>query len=149
MKKNVLFIFALSFLMMSCGKGSDEYWAKRMQTFIVNESSYRDLYLDNNGNRRPFSVNRKVEILLGEYKMVDTAMIFENCILKFSKELKEQSDSVLKISNYRFKYSRKEQEKDQGSHIVYDNYYYIFTDSLIQNIKNSMLVKGIFPEKAE
>lgn len=63
MKKNVLFIFALSFLMMSCEKGSDEYWAKRMQTFIVNESSYSDLYLDNNGNRRFFSVNRKVEIL--------------------------------------------------------------------------------------
>ena len=51
-------------------------------------------------------------------------------------------DSILNIDDYyRFNYNKREKTSDHSA-----NQYYIFTDSLLTNIKDSMAVKGIFPK---
>ncbi|MBO7438456.1 MAG: hypothetical protein J6U21_02135 [Bacteroidales bacterium] len=54
-------------------------------------------------------------------------------------------DSIISIDDhYRFNFNDREKTSDHSA-----NEYYIFTDSLLTNIKDSMAVKGIFPKLAE
>ena len=145
MKKIAFLLVALSFLTISCNKDTEEHWTNASKYFVDNQSSYYLAFSE--GNVRFFPKQHPEEILLGEFKITtDDAMILDNCKLKYSKNA-ENYDSILKLSNYKFFYSKKEQEQDANIHVKYDKYYYIFTDSLIQNIKDSMLVKGILPER--
>ena len=54
-------------------------------------------------------------------------------------------DSLISIDDsYRFNFNNREKTSDHSA-----NEYYIFTDSLLTNIKDSMAVRGIFPKKIE
>ena len=136
-------LFALSFV--SCDK-DDETWTQRDRFYVDNQSSYSLAFDGSFYKNIPHDF--KVEYGLDELNIASNVWVI-SVPIKWGllDDNTSTNDSILELKNYAFYPSRHETIKNDTIHMVYYNHYYEFTDSVLCNMKDSMKVKGILPQK--
>ena len=139
-------LIALS--LVSCDK-ADEPWSYRDRFYVQNQSSF---YLGFDGEScRQFPYNRAVELGLDELNITDKAWVIRGVSIKWSRrdDNSTDRDSILELKDYTLYPSRHEIVKNDTIHMEYRDHHYVFTDSVLRDMKDSMKVKGILPKAVE
>jgi len=142
------FIVIILCLVVSCDK-DDETWTSRDRFYVTNLSS---CFLTFDGDsRRFFMYNTEEEFGLDELHIAKDKWIMNGLSIKYSpySEPSNDKDSILELKNYVFYPTRHETVKNDTIHMMYSNHYYEFTDSVLRDMKDSMKVKGIVPQKVK
>ena len=132
----IAMLFALSFV--SCGDdGTTEYDGFEIYFTYENVTSV-NLKLINKGVD---TVTVKVNSAVTDTKYDDMGGC--HSFVNSPARIIIYGDSIISLDDsYRFNFNEREKTSDHSA-----NEYYIFTDSLLTNIKDSMAVKGIFPKQ--
>jgi hypothetical protein len=159
--KKITFLFGLIvFCVLSCNKEAETFLDVQEYYMVNNSSTY--IYISGETNvchssEYHFVTNSTIGISGGGK---DTAVFFDrefehlgddiilDSEIKFGHDL-DHLETKLNVESYIFRLSSIQEVKSSKDYIIYHKHYYVFTDSLIQNIKDSMAVKGIFPEKVD
>ena len=139
-------LIALS--LVSCDK-ADEPWSYRDRFYVQNQSSF---YLGFDGEScRQFPYNRAVELGLDELNITDKSWGIRGVSIKWSRrdDNSTDRDSILELKDYTLYPSRHEIVKNDTIHMEYRDHHYVFTDSVLRDMKDSMRVKGILPQKVK
>jgi hypothetical protein len=149
--KNIIFatfiaiLFALSFV--SCDK-DDEPWTFRDRFYVDNQSSYSlafDGYF-----RKIIPHDYETEYGLEELNIASEVWVISVPIKWGSLDDNSSvKDSILELKNYALYPTRHEIVKNDTIHMEYRDHHYVFTDSVLRDMKDSMRVKGILPQKVE
>ena len=141
----IAILFALSFV--SCDK-DDEPWTSRDRFYVDNQSSYSlafDGYF-----RKNIPHDYETEYGLEELNIASEVWVI-SVPIKWGPldNTSADKDSILNLKNYAFYPTRHEIVKNDTIHMEYRDHHYVFTDSVLRDMKDSMKVKGILPKAVE
>lgn len=149
MKQQIFIIIALVVLSIfnSCEKDDIRY-DSRDRFFVDNQSSFSlafDGYFHKN-----IPHDYETEYGLEELNIASEMWVI-SVPIKWGPldDTSSSNDSILELKNYVFYPTRHETEKNDTIHMVYNDHHYVFTDSVLRNMKDSMMVKGIMPKVFE
>ena len=134
-------------LTVSCNK-DDEPCTNRDRFYVDNQSSFSlafDGYFHKN-----IPHDYETEYGLEELNIASEMWVI-SVPIKWGPldETSSSNDSILDLKCYTLYPTRHETVKDDTIHMVYHDHHYVFTDSVLRDMKDSMRVKGILPQKAE
>ena len=163
MKKIVLLLSILLGIFSSCKKENEEEPVVFDEYYIVNESnSYIYIYGTETTYMNEYGVSGffgnstmtmysgyDYPIFKGEFMLLENDDLVLNSKIGWGKNSNGGIlDSTILVKSYIIHLDNvKDIRKEENPNSIYRQHYYVFTDSLIQNIQDSMLVKGIKPEK--
>ena len=142
----IAMLFALSFV--SCDNKDDEPWTYRDRFYVDNQSSY---FLAFDGYFRK-NIPHDYETEYGLEELNIASEVWKISVPIKWGPLDDNStvkDSILELKDYAFYPTRHEIVKDDTVYMVYHDHHYIFTDSVLRDMKDSMKVKGILPKVVE
>ena len=141
----IAILFALSFV--SCDK-ADNPWGERDRFFVQNQSS--KFLAFEGASCRFFLYNKIYEFGLEELNIANDKWVMGGDLsIRWGSFDSMTTDSILALKNYVFYPTRHETVKDDTVHMMYYDHYYIFTDSVLRDMKSIMKIKGILPQKVE
>ncbi len=143
MKKIIPFFILLICIVISCDDDNNIV-STYTSYYLTNKTTY-DLDLKEN-YWRGCRANDTIELHAIRNKSNKSYLEFESTLLVWYLP-DDHRDSSLQISHYKIPLS--EIKYNQDNAFRYENYYFYITDSIFQDVKDSMAIQGYYPQLHE
>lgn len=141
--RKILFLLIITCFIIACKDKEDDYLLCQ-QCYLKNNTNYVLNLRDNFW--RICNAHDSIEFIFMELQQNKSAIYIDSTLLVWSI-IDDNKDSSLIVTNYNIPLTSLNRKRDHL--LLYEYYSYSFSDSLFQNIKDSMAIKGYYPQLHE